>query len=511
MAIGSSTDLGGRPAPADAAVPRPAARPGAAAAPLPQDPRGPGHAGRVRVLAVDRAVVAPVQPVGQTFSTNGDVPQPPSAAHCSAPPSTQQDVFSQLLVGRPEHDPGRVRWPGVVATVLSVRDRRDRRLPAAAWPTTCCPCWPTSSWCMPALPLLIVIFGFLPPSQGSDDLLIGLIIAHHRLGLGRPGAPRPDAVAAQPGLRGVRAHHRRARLADHRLRDPAQPDADRRVARSCSPCSTGSAPTPPSRSSAWSTPSTGAGAAMLFYAQSSRTRSMSGYWWWFIPPGLAVALLGTVAGAAQLRHRRVHQPAAAGGRADRRAGQKTRRRPGCPSGSSWAVTPVVRPTARPAPRQARPWPTQTRGGSATTEQASRCWRSAACCVDYGAGPDAVHAVVDADLVLRRGEVLGLAGESGSGKSTLAYAAIRLLPRARHDHRRRGAATTPEPAPRGGPARRRRGTAPRAALVADRGGAAERDERAEPGPVDRRPAHRRAAGAPAGPSRRPPAAPARPSC
>jgi peptide/nickel transport system ATP-binding protein len=47
-------------------------------------------------------------------------------------------------------------------------------------------------------------------------------------------------------------------------------------------------------------------------------------------------------------------------------------------------------------------------------------------VDYGAGPGAVHAVVGADLMLRRGEVLGLAGESGSGKSTLAYAAIRLL-------------------------------------------------------------------------------------
>jgi peptide/nickel transport system ATP-binding protein len=47
-------------------------------------------------------------------------------------------------------------------------------------------------------------------------------------------------------------------------------------------------------------------------------------------------------------------------------------------------------------------------------------------VDYGQGADATHAVRGADLVLHRGEVLGLAGESGSGKSTLVMAATRLL-------------------------------------------------------------------------------------
>ncbi len=48
------------------------------------------------------------------------------------------------------------------------------------------------------------------------------------------------------------------------------------------------------------------------------------------------------------------------------------------------------------------------------------------CVDYLSESGAVHAVSDVSLRLRRGEILGLAGESGSGKSTMAYAITRLL-------------------------------------------------------------------------------------
>ena len=107
------------------------------------------------------------------------------------------------------------------------------------------------------------------------------------------------------------------------------------------------------------------------------------------------------------------------------------------------------------------------------------------CVDYGFGDDAVHAVSDCDLTLRRGEVMGLAGESGSGKSTLAMAAIRpcVAPavitrpaRCSFTPGRSAVARTTDHRP----ARCAGSRTARLALVGDRRRPAERVERVEPG-------------------------------
>jgi len=141
-----------------------------------------------------------------------------------------------------------------------------------------------------------------------------------------------------------------------------------------------------------------------------------GWWWWWAPPGFCVALLGTGLALLNFGIDEYVNPRLRVAGISRRAAEKA----GVSAWATLGMTPVVSDVrgTSPAPRT-RFLPTPQMGREPVLEIRGLS-------IDYGYGDEAVHAVVDCDLILRRGQVLGLAGESGSGKTTLALAAIRLL-------------------------------------------------------------------------------------
>nr|MDQ2874187.1 dipeptide/oligopeptide/nickel ABC transporter permease/ATP-binding protein [Actinomycetota bacterium] len=376
---------------------------------LPRSPKlliGIGLLGAFILLAIIGPLVAPFNPSVSLSTTNG-VPQAPSAAHWLGTTQVQQDVFSQLLVG------GRSTIlvafvAGIVATVLSIilgvtagylGGLADDLLSMLA----------NIFLVLPALPLLIVVFGFLPRTGGSNDLLIGLIIAF---------------TGWAWGARVLRAQTLSLRERDYVM--SAQIIGERTwriIAYEILPNLL-----PIVASSFLFTVLYGVGTytalaflglvntehwswgAILFWAQASSAEN-SGFWWWYIPAGLAVALFGTSLALLNFGIDEFINPRL------REAGltRKAAKRAGIPVRSKLGMTPVVRQTTASV-------------AAATTGQGmpEPVLEIRGLCVDYGYGEEAVHAVVDCNLVLRRGQVLGLAGESGSGKTTMAMAAIRLL-------------------------------------------------------------------------------------
>src|ERR1700674_670526 len=139
-----------------------------------------------------------------------------------------------------------------------------------------------------------------------------------------------------------------------------------------------------------------------------------GWWWWWAPPGIMVALLGTGLALLNFGIDEFINPRLRTGGLSRKAAKKA----GISPSTRLGLTPVARSVLE------TPQPAQAQSPKGTAAEPVLEIRGL--CVDYGVGEGAVHAVMDCDLVLRRGQVLGLAGESGSGKTTLALAAIRLL-------------------------------------------------------------------------------------
>ena len=138
---------------------------------------------------------------------------------------------------------------------------------------------------------------------------------------------------------------------------------------------------------------------MLYWAQNSEA-ALSGAWWWFVPPGLAIALVGTGLAFINFGLDDLINPKL---RQESKPNRRRRRIPGAVSRLVSKGTPVPEPGA---------------AGTPVLELTNVS-------VEYAAARP-VRAVNDVTLTLHRGEILGIAGESGSGKSTLARAITRLL-------------------------------------------------------------------------------------
>jgi peptide/nickel transport system permease protein len=242
------------------------------------------------LLAIVGPLVAPYNPSTSVSTTNG-TPMPPSAAHLLGTTQVQQDVLSQLLVG------GRSTLlvsliAGVAATVLAVLFGVSAGY-FGGWGDDLLSMLANIFLVLPALPLLIVVFGFLGKGANPNDAVIGVIIAITGWAFGA------RQLRAQTLSMRNRDFVDSARIIGEKswriMGFEILPNLIPVVATSFLFTVIYGVGTYTALSflgvintSHWSW------GTMLYWAQSAQAaQQVHLEWWWFLPPGLAVGLFGT--------------------------------------------------------------------------------------------------------------------------------------------------------------------------------------------------------------------------
>ena len=232
---------------------------------------------------------------------------------------------------------------------------------------------------LPALPLLIVIFGFLGKGANPNDLVIGVIIAITGWAFGA------RQLRAQTLSMRNRDFVDSARIIGEKswriMTFEILPNLIPVVATSFLFTVIYGVGTFTALSflgvintSHWSW------GTMLYWAQSAQAaQQVHLEWWWFVPPGLAVGLFGTGLALLNFGIDEFVNPRLRGARA---------LRPCCPAGRAAAAA------------SAGPDSGAAFGSEGIMNSSDILLSVRGLCVDYGLGDEAVHAVVDADLELR---------------------------------------------------------------------------------------------------------------
>ncbi|HIZ37259.1 MAG TPA: dipeptide/oligopeptide/nickel ABC transporter permease/ATP-binding protein [Candidatus Ruania gallistercoris] len=373
------------------------------------------------IIVIFFALVAIVGPLLTPYgprASGGAILAPPSAEHWLGTTQTGQDVFAQFVYG------ARVSlavgvFAGVVSQIVSIligvvggyfRGLVDDLMYILT----------AVFLVMPGMPLLIVLTGYLP-SRGMISVAVVIAITSWA-GSARVLRAQTMSLRRRDFVEAARATgESRVRIIVSEIMPNALPLIASGflfsvIAGILSEAGLSFLGLGSLTSTSWGT--------MLYFAQNAQA-FLIGAWWWFVPPGLAIAIIGAGLALINFGIDEYANPRLRTGKSRAKAAPV----PLAGATSAEAAAADTAPAAPAAPdapsdvHQVPDAPAQIRPGGSTADPVIEVQNLQ---VDYATAEGRVHAVQDVSLTLRRGELLGLAGESGSGKSTLTNAITRLL-------------------------------------------------------------------------------------